>query len=120
MRPEVLAGAKLKQADQLKTQTEILKNRLINVTGTMAAPHYGHGHEDKDTADHFSGFSDVAAQGKGAAAVSQSDRMVNMIDAGDGLISGAVVAPHFGHGHEKEHSRDNFGVGLSMAGECLL
>jgi hypothetical protein len=41
----------------------------------------------------------MGKQGKGNAAVSQHDREMNMLDDGAGLLSGAVLAPHFGHGY---------------------
>lgn len=93
-----------------------LRNRLIDTGGHTLAPHYGHGHEDKDTLDHFGLGMNVATQGVGAKAErSMHDHTTNMIDAGKGLISGVIVAPHYGHGHENKDSYDHFGVGTMMS-----
>jgi len=93
-----------------------LRNRLIDTGGHTLAPHYGHGHEDKDTLDHFGVGMNVGTQGVGEKAEkSMHDHTTNMIDAGKGLISGAVVAPHYGHGHEDKDTYDHFGVGTMMS-----
>lgn len=75
---------------------------LIANAGAVTAPHYGGGHEAKDTEDHFTDGMNVAGQ----EYTSRSSLHVT---------SNAPV-PHYGHGHELEHSKDHMGKGLNIAG----
>lgn len=90
---------------------------------------YGGGHEDKDTYSHFA--EDFVPEGKGsmtqkdemgpsfgAQDLKKHDHMVAYVpDDGVELLTGAVEAPHYGHGHEDLDTFDHFGNGTNVGAE---
>jgi len=62
------------------------------LTGGCEAPHYGHGHEDKDTIDHFGDGTNVGAEGS----------MTTFDEYGH----------HYGGGHEQSDTYSHFGPGM--------
>merc|ERR1719473_1101370 len=79
------------------------KNELLMAVGDVSVPHYGHGHEDKDTVDHFVNGMNVEGQ---------EDASRSSL-----FVSSNAAVPHYGHGHEDKDTFDHFGVGMTMAAD---